>query len=542
MTAQVDPDWSKLPYSPVEFFELPAGYDRKQLKRKYNALIKIFKPEKSPAEFQKIRAAFEVLDGELRYGTRPVIAGPGSNYQWAVDAIQAKPPAADPGGSSPQSVDTPRTPALSVKQRLATESPTDIYNELSQKSDKRPVDFYSLAILSDIVSNDPTLFVKWLLTGLKTHRRDPGLMGILLSYYQQDLPKELLSSLLLTTSQVIQDDLFYFATEKLWSQLLVKQGFDVFKSTLEKCESRLRDFRVAGKLAFYVYILRSAVWTAPTTWSDQAFKFLDEHYLEIPKSLEFDVEVLHAIREFCQLRQSQKSENKVRKRIVKAIIDYFSLSEKEGDQSVVRCQTHLAADPNVLLDAFPLGDEIGEKLYFIWEFVNIEVCQRNGLDHPTDQKALGQSVYNLCLDLDASHQQGLWTLAEYYLITKGSYVLWFLLPFIFFGWLSNIPGIGLVLCVVGAGLAVGSHLFLKPEELFANNMRRRTKKLYLKNWRSRFLQVLDATQAYPTELSQSMEKVFRLKQDLLGISQWLVELVPQDVGLMYYAITTRFAR
>ena len=54
MTEPAGPDWNLLPHSPEEFFGLETGYDRKDLKRKYNQFLKQFKPEKHPQEFQRI--------------------------------------------------------------------------------------------------------------------------------------------------------------------------------------------------------------------------------------------------------------------------------------------------------------------------------------------------------------------------------------------------------------------------------------------------------------------------------------------------------
>ena len=62
------PRWELVSDDPVGFFGLPTGFDRKDLKRAYNALLRRYKPDKYPQEFQKLRAAFEQLDGELRYG------------------------------------------------------------------------------------------------------------------------------------------------------------------------------------------------------------------------------------------------------------------------------------------------------------------------------------------------------------------------------------------------------------------------------------------------------------------------------------------
>ena len=68
MNERGEPRWELLPHDPVGFFELAGSFDRKTLKQRYTDLVRRFKPEKHPSEFQRIRAAFEALDARLRYG------------------------------------------------------------------------------------------------------------------------------------------------------------------------------------------------------------------------------------------------------------------------------------------------------------------------------------------------------------------------------------------------------------------------------------------------------------------------------------------
>ncbi len=68
MSQDDEPQWHLLPHQPIAFFGLKEPFDRKELKRAYNSLVRKFKPDKAPQEFQKIRAAYELLDSNLRYG------------------------------------------------------------------------------------------------------------------------------------------------------------------------------------------------------------------------------------------------------------------------------------------------------------------------------------------------------------------------------------------------------------------------------------------------------------------------------------------
>ncbi len=63
-----EPLWRFLPYAPERFFKLEKGFSRVDLKRAYNHWIRRFKPEQHPAEFQRIREAYQRLERRLLNG------------------------------------------------------------------------------------------------------------------------------------------------------------------------------------------------------------------------------------------------------------------------------------------------------------------------------------------------------------------------------------------------------------------------------------------------------------------------------------------
>ena len=116
-----EPDWSLLPHQPEAFFELQDDYDRKDLKRRYNRLLKQYKPEKFPEEFQRIRAAFEQLDNQLRYGRRmngPSLTLP--NLDWE-QGEQAPTAASREGGSTSESSYQKQPPPGRIVASVAVE-------------------------------------------------------------------------------------------------------------------------------------------------------------------------------------------------------------------------------------------------------------------------------------------------------------------------------------------------------------------------------------------------------------------------------------
>ena len=69
------PDFDLLPEDPEGFFSLEEGFGLRDLKRAYARLVRKHKPERHPVEFQRIRAAYEILETRLRYMASDAVAG-----------------------------------------------------------------------------------------------------------------------------------------------------------------------------------------------------------------------------------------------------------------------------------------------------------------------------------------------------------------------------------------------------------------------------------------------------------------------------------
>jgi hypothetical protein len=559
MSNEPHPDWNLLPHNPVAFFELGTDFDRKSLKRKYSALIKLFKPERAPDEFQRIRAAFEMLDAGLRYGQQQLSVPAIRDYQWQTDALQsnkagpinstAAQTTSNETGSltdrtSPSAVPT----AIPVYQRLQQEPIANVYRELSAKSAKQPFDYFALALISDLVTpRDKSMFLKWLLTGLKEFPEDPGLFSMLYEYFHEDVSAELASAALLATSQIITNDRFYYLTEKLWDQLLRAGDFKRFQTTLQRCEKNLKDFRISARLAFYIHILRSAIWKGDQQWLESRFQFLEENSQEIPRNLEWDLDLLFLLRDY---RQGAKSNSKdpIRKKIDAAIVNYFTLDEREGDAAIIRLQTILGQDAAALLKSFPLANSPNDadadpvwKLVNIWEWINDDICLRHDLTEPTNTKSLADKTLQTMIDLDKSEPFTMREFVQYQVLNFGPYIAAFIMPFvILWQWLDS--WVLFVTLLLAIALPIVVHLFLNPAKLWSRKVRQSARRRYLRTWRERFVQLLDATHASHHELAQAMYLVVASSGTNLGFPSHSVNLLPIDPGLAFYAWTTRYAR
>lgn len=123
-----EPDWQLLPRYPQKFFGLENSWERRDLKRAYNRLIKLYRPEKEPEKFRQIRAAYEQLTEEL---------------EWC-ESFEKEADANEPNvGNSPQ--DQPAENGIDAEtsdpSMNFSEEPGELLNTEGEDSSESPVDF-----------------------------------------------------------------------------------------------------------------------------------------------------------------------------------------------------------------------------------------------------------------------------------------------------------------------------------------------------------------------------------------------------------------
>ena len=537
-----DADWTRLPHDPQGFFELEDSFDRKSLKRAYSKRIRQYKPEKFPEEFQKIRIAYELLDGQLRYGQVQSNIQRTAEYQWQV---------ASSDSVTNGSADTEAIPATPFHERLRKESPAEIYRDLSPRKNKTPFDFFALALTSDVVTKDQTMFFQWLLKGIEQHPADQGLFSLLYEYMQTDLSAELLPKFLLAISKIVKSDRYYFLTESAWRQLLRNVEFGKFKQVLAKCESNLKDFRVEGKIAFYVQILQQAMWKGDQDWLQEKSEFIETNFANVPSQLEMDLHLLDCMREYVSQFSEVVGKNAIRQKVHNALVDFFMEDAQTGDQRVIECQLELADDGQALLKAFPAekGREDGSaspatSMWMLWQIVSHDVVDRNGLNpKQISHKKFISRLYHMMNDLEGSWSFGRRRLIVYYLCSWLPYPLFGALPFlVLWSWLDSSTVLYTAIFLMAVSLVL-CHLILVPKTFEPIQIKLMESSIfgdYRKTWRSRFIQLLDATQASMGELTRSTLEIVWEREHDLQATTFLAQFVPQDLGLAFYSEATRY--
>lgn len=545
-------DWNKLPHDPRGFFGLAEGFDRKDLKRSYGQLIKQYKPETAPEEFQRIRAAFEYLEGILRYGKQDAQLMGGISYQWNAQSAlsQIRPSGDDPRGSDgPMSQPAPTIP---LHERLKSEPPAALYRQLQQVEKKSPFDFYALALLSDLVKPNESLFFRWLLEGLKSHANDSGLMTLLYESLQTELPVELIPGLLLATSKVVQTDSYYFLTESAWHRLLLHSPFDQFRRTMEQCEKNINSFRMTGRLVFYIQIMPRAIWKADPDWVNQIFDWMTTSGVKLPKQLEGDLDFLEKLRDYhSRLPAVLSNAHPMLEYIVKCVEQYFLGQGLRRDQIVLQNNLDLAEAPLDLLAAFPLTENEAVhqgywQTWLLWENISTDVSERHGvLDDRANRQQLLPVIHAVLRDQSATWTPSALLRYGYRFSNFVMYPAFFLLPWLMLGGLLQvIPMICSFLLLLSVGSVLGYHFWLKPkyvDKFWQSRLKQFVTESYFGQWRQRFVQVLEANPVTMKELV-SATRVIVSQHDELRHGQILDAFLSDDIGLAFFATAVRFRR
>ena len=360
--------WQMLPANPMGFFGLKEGFDRRDLKRAYGRLIKRFKPETHPAEFQRIREAYEVLESQNRYGVQQQQLSQ-MTAQWNLQPV---------GSASPASAGVDAVGSV----ELAVRDPRATYQRLARQKTRSPQDYFVLATLADLVDRDSKqMYLRWLLTGAKEYPRDPGLLKLVTEYLSGFTNSKLAASTLLTLSKIVKGDDFFPVSERLWIRLFREVPFAEFAKVLQACESNLKHGSLRSRIVFYVRILRYAVWKAPRKWLDQRLAYIEQHGSDIPDGLDEELEFVLLLNEYVAQDRGGLEGSPVRVAIDRMLETYCTRPWSEAATSVSSLCDELARNGHGVQEVFPTDEsESSARLLSLCSIVASDVAQQTGLD------------------------------------------------------------------------------------------------------------------------------------------------------------------
>lgn len=378
-----EPDWSLLPDHPVEFFGLSSGFDQKTLKRRYNSLIRRFKPEKFPLRFQQIRGAFESLD--RLFNALPYHGLPLRVVQVSPGEIELRPIAADDNGQTGFVGPVPqvrRGPTL--LERVRQTPPGHLQDELRQTSSLNWQERLLLTFLEDARSPDPSpSFLDGLLAAAR-HHRDEESQGLLREYLRSAEARARCAEILERIFFVLASDDAFSLTEPLWDELQRRAPFDEFRQILDDCVRHITDHRVAQRLTFEIRLLRRTLFYADPQWTAERLARLTKGDVAWPDWLDHQIWSVEQFVSYTKVRRRFLNGHRLRV-MVDDVLQAFCRDAPEFDGLYLQLQHELLQHPDEVIAAFPKRDfTVLRVVWNVWHFLSEQVSHRFAPPHAYD--------------------------------------------------------------------------------------------------------------------------------------------------------------
>ena len=555
----LDARFHLLPDDPLRFFELPENHTRKDLKRHYAALIKRYKPEKFPAEFQRIREAYEILDRDLRY--RGEQAPTSMVFDWGQrDAgdSETRPTRREEAGTQPatreppesiqrdaEPVSSPEVPCpVSLVDRLKTDTPQQIYGDLRGRPDKTPYDHYALAVLGEIVEGGPELLIEHLVAGLEQFPEEPGLLSVLYHTLNGSRTLGALPELLENLAGRLAPHRYYPITEALWIQLVDELPFADLAALLDRCESRFSDPLTPSRVVFTLKLVRVAFFRADDEWIEEKTSFLFENYQLVVDTMEEELDMLEMLLEYHRKRAEflGGSPHPLRALMDRTLRDFCERSEVEADRTFLECQLEILSD-NAILEAFPVADESYGYILQLFQWLSIDVELRVQVERTDPDRS---DVYQRTVDFmhrierltDRSRFGKLWGLFGY------AYLVAMFFMFVTPAWIVGalVPEDVEVAAFLGTLVlwAPIAWFWLRPKYIeglrqwLAMCIARRT---YRGLWRPEIVGFMGTTHIPCDDIEHQIGKI---DNPNITNHDWIVIMMDQDYGISFYSLAQRF--
>jgi len=293
-----EPDWRSLPHDPQAFFGLSAPWDERELKRRYHRLIKRYKPEKHPEEFQRIRAAFEALERPPggAGAPRPVRWLPRRTAEDVVDPVRSS------ASGSAGGVDKRPATRRSLARRLRDTDLATLLEELASQPRHTEEEQVLLAFLREAAGPDATfVFLDGLLEAVRSRGTDHPLR--LLDRYLRSAEAGVGCRAILPRVFAALDEGEAFAVSPpLWDALLERCGFPAVLEVWDECLRHLPDPPGTGRIIFEMRLVERLLFSAPVEWTRQQLSRLTRGDVQWPDWLDARVFRLGVLADYVAVR------------------------------------------------------------------------------------------------------------------------------------------------------------------------------------------------------------------------------------------------
>lgn len=533
----MDADFSYLPHDPRRFFGLEPGFDRRDLKRSYTRLLKRYKPERHPEEFQLLRAAFERLDAQLRSET---------------SAPEAESPRLeDPRPSLSRSPEPPAE-ARSLHDASSSEDldPAERYRRLVERGPSSPREALDAALLSEVVGAAPERFLDPLIAGLREFPQawylaeavDRWLEERLAAASRSDDP-EAAFSILERLAAELPPATYYFVTATSWRWLALHIDPTRWELGFERCEKRLRGGDVVARFSFLVSIVSTSLFRLPLAWVLESVAWLQSHAADAPE-FDDDLDLLEAQVEYLRERpQFLAGGDAARAAIDRLLRDQCEQPRPSVDAAFFHAMSELRELRRELQAEFPAGDRSGATALRLVSYYAVGYAMHYGLDERllADHEAQ-QRVSRFLFGVQRRTEAG--PLGKYWNslgVLNVAYILVVVLLPVKLVTLAI--GDGQELQELSAGLViVWGGIFFLLRRWTLHPFRHWLAALvatrsYQRLWRGQLFEFIEDN---ALTLDMMRTAVEAIQHDEIDIADWLGVLMSEDDGLGFHALAHRF--
>lgn len=348
--------WQHLPHDPVAFFGLDEGFDRKDLKRAYSRLIRKYKPERAPEEFQRIRAAFEDLDDRLRYG-RPMEMR-GVSLDLPVEPI------AQDLDDAPEPEPIPPSPALDAGTHVRDEGAAALRARLEAEVGEDTRTWCALALLDGALEDDRLAPFRRLLDGFEKAREPRVLASLFEQLARASMePKDAKAFIELMSDAVAAgrgrtvhlENGFWFLTELHWLLLARRAEPGSFQRFFDQVRTRLSGEVSHGEPVVLVRLFRCLCLRGDDAWLDGLAQDLQDDHWRAPDWIQQEFDLADWLARYRFVREAFASGDPLRELMDEAIVAIIEEDEVAADRAFLRAQVECASRPDELLATFPVN-------------------------------------------------------------------------------------------------------------------------------------------------------------------------------------------
>ena len=392
--------------NPHEFFELPASFTKKDLKRAYTKKIKKYKPEKFPEEFMQIRAAFERLEQELAYGkpeskTINIQSSEAndseSNLISLVEGLEKKlnveiriteDKESDSINDFKKTITELNSPAFDeIYKDLSSNNYLDISEKISASSEtsikEKILNLFILEKNSDIEG-----LIDGLIALYKENPEEPLIEQTLRYILREDLPLEIIEATVLQLASCLGG--FYYNCELLLQKYLRESGFEKFIELLDRCELRLSFTEKRDSPVFYCRLIYRYFFRIDPKWRDEKIIVineslsLDNDYLD--EKLDF-IDMLIAFTE--SLKDYPESAKNIKSDLINCIQTYQEVPGLQSEHRFYETMKTFRME-NYLTDNLQMENPYIAPAFRILNMISEEYMDSRNIDDKAEDN-------NLCI-------------------------------------------------------------------------------------------------------------------------------------------------